>query len=67
MTQQSKEEAAFNELKTEIVKLMFSFTDKYASEGENCLYPKVGEILVDVLVDCLLEALRVQNVLHQNK
>lgn len=56
MSQPSKEEIAFNELKTEIVKLMFSFSDKYASKGENCLYPKVGYILVDVLRTCLGEA-----------
>ncbi len=50
------EEKAFNELKTEIVKLMFDFTNKYASKGEECLYPEVGRILVDVLTACLSEA-----------
>ena len=52
---QEKEKLAFCELKTEIVKLMFAFTDKYAIEGENCLYPNVSQILVDVLVACLSE------------
>jgi hypothetical protein len=56
MKDKSKEEVAFIELKTAIVKLMFEFTDKYACKGENCLYPKVGEILVDVLTACLSEA-----------
>ena len=51
-----KELAAFEELKTGIVKLMFAFNDKYSSEGENCIYPKAGSILVDVLMACLSEA-----------
>ncbi len=52
----SKEELAFIELKTEIVGLMFAFVDKHAAQGENCLYPKVGKIMVDVLTACLSEA-----------
>lgn len=56
MKDKSKEEMAFIELKNSIVKLMFEFTDKYASKGDNCLYPGVGNILVDVLVSCLGEA-----------
>ncbi len=55
MNQAAREEVAFLELKTEIVKLMFAFTDKYAAKGENCLYPQVGQILIDVLVSCLSE------------
>lgn len=47
---------AYHNLKNKIVNLMFEFTDKYASPGERCLYPEVGNILVDVLVDCLGEA-----------
>jgi len=54
--QKQKEKLAFAELKTEIVKLMFEFTNKYAIKGENCLYPNVSKILVDVLVACLSEA-----------
>lgn len=53
---QEKEKLAFDELKTTIVKLMFEFTDKYAIKGENCLYPNVSQILVDVLASCLSEA-----------
>lgn len=49
-------EIAFNELKTEIVKLTFDFTNKYASKSENCLYPEVEYILVDVLTACLSDA-----------
>ena|ERR1700750_2640217 len=56
MTQQSKEEIAFIELKNQMVEIMFSFTDKYASQSENSLYPHAGHILVQVLVDCLAEA-----------
>jgi hypothetical protein len=55
MNQAVKEEMAFLELKTQMVKLMFDFTEKYAPPGENCLYPQVGNILVDVLVACLSE------------
>lgn len=47
---------AFEELKTAIVKLMFAFTDKYSAQGENCIYPNAGRILVDVLTACLSEA-----------
>ncbi len=59
MPQPSKEEIAYRahmELKTSIVKLMFEFTDKYAGIGENCIYPQVGNVLVDVLASCLSEA-----------
>ena len=56
MNNQQKEEKAFNELKTAMVKLMFEFTSKYSAKGENCLYPKAGSILVDVLMACLSEA-----------
>ncbi len=35
---------------------MHSITDMYAPSGEKCLYPKVGNIIVDVLSDCLAEA-----------
>lgn len=56
MNQSNKEEIAYLELKAKIVKLMFEFTDKYTAKGEDCLYPKVGNILVDVLVNCLSEA-----------
>ena len=55
MNQATKEEIAHLELKIAMVKLMFEFTDKYSQEGENCLYPQVGNILVDVLVQCLSE------------
>lgn len=47
---------AYTELKTQIVKLMFEFTEKYATPGVNCLYPYTGYVLVDVLVECLSEA-----------
>jgi hypothetical protein len=56
MNQACKEEMAFIELKTQMVKLMFDFTEKYATQGVDCLYPQVGNILVDVLVACLQEA-----------
>ena len=56
MNQAVKEEMAFLELKTALVKVMFEFTEKYAPKGENCLYPQVGNILVDALVACLSEA-----------
>jgi hypothetical protein len=56
MNKAYKEEIAYNELKSEIVKLMFAFTDKYSNKGENCLYPNAGRILVDVLTACLSEA-----------
>jgi len=56
MNQTNKEEIAFLELKTQIVKLMFDFTDKYAPTGENSLYPNVGNIMVDALTECLSEA-----------
>lgn len=56
MNEQSKEETAFMELKTQMVKLMFEFTDKYSVEGENCIYPHAGRILVNVLSACLSEA-----------
>jgi len=49
-------EIAFNELKTQIVKLMFDFTNKYAAKTEYSLYPEVGRILVNVLCQCLAEA-----------
>jgi hypothetical protein len=49
-------EIAFYELKSEIVKLMFDFTKRYASNDEHSLYPEVGRILVDVLTACLSEA-----------
>lgn len=52
----TKEEEAYWELKTKIVKEMFSFTEKYAAKGENCLYPQCGQIMVNVLQDCLNEA-----------
>ncbi len=51
-----KEDIAFEELKSSIVKLMFEFTDKYSAKGENCLYPQVGYILVSALTECLSEA-----------
>lgn len=51
-----KEIAAFDELKTAMVKIMFEFTNKYSAKGENCIYPKAGSILVDVLMACLSEA-----------
>lgn len=56
MSKKTKEELAFDELKTEIVKLMFQFSNKYSQKGENCIYPKAGNILVDVLLACLSEA-----------
>jgi hypothetical protein len=52
----TKQEIAFDELKTGMVKLMFDFTNKYAAPGEDCLYPEVAYILIDVLTDCLAEA-----------
>lgn len=55
MNQAYKEEKAFMELKTQIVKLLFDFSDKYASKGENCLYPEIGNIMVNVLTECLSE------------
>jgi hypothetical protein len=51
-----KEEQAFNELKSDIVKLMFNFVNKYSGSDEASLYPKTGFILVDVLTACLSEA-----------
>lgn len=56
MNRSCKEEMAFLELKTKIIKLMFDFTGKYAGAGENCLYPNIGNILVDVLTACLSDA-----------
>jgi hypothetical protein len=56
MNKMMKKEIAYTELKTDIVKLMFAFTDKYSIEGENCLFPDAGKILVDVLAACLSEA-----------
>jgi hypothetical protein len=44
------------ELKSQFVKLMFDFTDKYSQKGENCIYPYVGNVLVNVLVECLSDA-----------
>jgi|SRR5579872_1293854 len=55
MNEACKEEKAFLELKIKIVELMFEFTEKYTPPGDNCLYPRVGNILVDVLVQCLQE------------
>lgn len=52
----TKEEIAFKELKTEIVKLMFAFTDKYAGRDENSIYPNTARVLIDVLTACLDEA-----------
>lgn len=49
-------EIAFNELKSQIVKLMFDFTDKYAAKTEYSLYPEVGRIMVEVLTSCLSDA-----------
>ena len=56
MNQACKEEIAYLELKAAVLKLMFEFTDKYSTKGENCLYPEVGNILVKVLVECMSEA-----------
>lgn len=56
MNNKSKEEMAFEELKSSIDKLMFDFTNKYAGIGDNCLYPNAGNILVNALVACLSEA-----------
>jgi len=56
MNQAVKEEMAFLELKAQIVKLMFDFCEKYAVPGKDCLYPQVGQILVDALSACLSEA-----------
>lgn len=53
MNQACKEEMAVLELKTQIVKLMFEFIEKYVPDGENCLYPQVGNILVSALTACL--------------
>lgn len=53
---QSKTEIAFNELKTDIVKLMFAWTNKYASKDENSIYPNTARVLIDVLTACLGEA-----------
>lgn len=55
MNQACKEEVAFLELKIQMVKLMFDFTEKYSPSGENCLYPRVGNIIIDVLTACLSE------------
>lgn len=43
----------YDELKIAVVKLMLEFVDKYSGEGEGCFYPKVDNVLVDVLADCL--------------
>lgn len=51
----SAPEEAFIELKADIVKLMFAFTNKYANK-ESGLYPECAHILVDVLQACLDEA-----------
>jgi len=56
MIQKQKEEIAFNELKSQIIKLMFDFADKYAARGDDCLYPQVGQIIIDALTACLSEA-----------
>lgn len=52
----NKEQLAFDDLKNSITTIMFEFTDKYSTTGEDCIYPKVGNVLVDVLVECLSEA-----------
>lgn len=52
----NKKEMAFNELKSQIVKLMFDFTDNYGSTDENSIYPHTSRVLVDVLTACLNEA-----------
>lgn len=49
------EEIAFMELKSQIVKLMFDFTDKYAGP-DSPLYPKAAYIMVDAITACLGEA-----------
>lgn len=46
---------AFTELKGNIVKLMFEFTDKWCTR-ENEMYAAVPRVLVDVLTSCLSEA-----------
>lgn len=52
-----KERIAFEELKTSLSNIMFSFIDKYSGkENPDCLYPKTGYILVDALTECLSEA-----------
>lgn len=53
---EEKCEPAFKELKAELVKVMFAFTEKYAVQGEDCFYPYVGNVLVDALAACLSEA-----------
>lgn len=52
----TKEEIAYMELKGQIVKLMFDWTNKHAAKGPDCLYPDCAYILVDVLTSCLSEA-----------
>ncbi len=52
-----KEEMAFMELKSQIVKLMFDFVDKHSNKDTpNNPYPSTGYILVEVLTACLAEA-----------
>lgn len=51
------EEIAFTELKSQIVRLMHSFIEKYSNkDNPDSLYPKTPYILIDVLTSCLGEA-----------
>lgn len=52
----TKEEIAFIELKTEIVKLMYEFIEKYHTNGVISLFPSVSHVLIDVITACLGEA-----------
>jgi hypothetical protein len=44
---------AFNELKSDIVKLLWDFADKYGVEGDNYIYPDVFQVINKSLVSCL--------------
>lgn len=50
-TEKKLEKIAFDDLKAQIVNLMYEFTDKY-----NEVYSKHAFILIDVLTSCLEEA-----------
>jgi len=54
LDQPDPEIIAFMEIKSKIVKLMFSMTDKYAAPG-SALYPGFGQILVNALSACVNE------------
>lgn len=51
-----KEHVAYLDIKSNLVKEMFYFTQKYGAKGSDCLYPECGHILIKALEDCVKEA-----------